>query len=186
MSVFYHNDDPLLQSTVFQSSMFSNPTSISDTYAQMYKQQMMKEMQQQQQPFNKDWLSELDTFMKNMDAPTVELLNGNNEFNTLNTTLQSIIQNELISLVKFKINTNDDAITNIRRQIEIMKETSQKVRNEQNQNMNELNDYLKNYSHLTFDEYRRLKNGQTQQTEEMETVVASDRKIMKKNKNLEV
>ena len=66
-----------------------------------------------------------------------------------------------------------------------MKETSQKVRNEQNQNMNELNDYLKNYSHLTFDEYRRLKNGQTQQTEEMETVVASDRKIMKKNKNIE-
>lgn len=186
MSVFYHNDDPLLHSTVFQTSMVNNPnpSSLSDTYAQMYKQQLMMEMQQQQQQQNvqKDWLNELDSYMKEMDAPTAELLNSNTEFSSLNSILQTLIQKELISLVKFKINTNEGAVANIRRQIEIMKETSQQVKNEQNQNMNDLNDYLKNYSHLTFDEYRRIKNGKPQNTEQAETVVASERKMNKKNK----
>ena len=49
MSVFYHNDDPLLHQTMFQSSMVNqqNQVNLSDAYAQMYKQQLMMEMQQQ-------------------------------------------------------------------------------------------------------------------------------------------
>ena len=43
--------------------------------------------------------------------------------------------------------------------MDIMKNTTQKVKEEEKQNFNDLNDYLKNYSHLTFDEYRKIKNG---------------------------
>jgi hypothetical protein len=49
------------------------------------------------------------------------------------------------------------------------------VRSEEKQSMNELNDYLKNYSHLSFNEYKRLKDGDMQ--EKQETV-----EIKRKNK----
>ena len=163
MSVFYHNDDPLLHQTMFQTSMFNqqaNPSNLSDAYAQMYKQQLMMEMQQQQQqPLVRDWVGDLDKAMKELDSTTAELLNSDSDFSTLNVQLQSLINMELIDLVKIKINTNEKAVDNIKRQMDIMKNTTQKVKEEEKQNFNDLNDYLKNYSHLTFDEYRKIKNG---------------------------
>ena len=163
MSVFYQNDDPLLHQTMFQTSMFNqqaNPSNLSDAYAQMYKQQLMMEMQQQQQqPLVRDWVGDLDKAMKELDSTTAELLNSDSDFSTLNVQLQSLINMELIDLVKIKINTNEKAVDNIKRQMDIMKNTTQKVKEEEKQNFNDLNDYLKNYSHLTFDEYRKIKNG---------------------------
>lgn len=163
MSVFYHNDDPLLHQTMFQTSMFNqqaNPSNLSDAYAQMYKQQLMMEMQQQQQqPLVRDWVGDLDKAMKELDSTTAELLNSDSDFSTLSVQLQSLINMELIDLVKIKINTNEKAVDNIKRQMDIMKNTTQKVKDEEKQNFNDLNDYLKNYSHLTFDEYRKIKNG---------------------------
>lgn len=168
MSVFYHNDDPLLHQTLFQNAMsnpqtMSNPSNLSDAYAQLYKQQLLMEMKQQQQQQNvvNDWVGELDKTMKSLDNTAIELLNSNTEFSNLNAQLQSVIQGELISLVKININTNQGAVDNIKKQIEIMNNTTQQVKNDEKQNMNELNDYLKNYSHLTFNEYKRLKNGLT-------------------------
>lgn len=170
MSVFYHNDDPLLHQTLFQNAMsnpqtMSNPSNLSDAYAQLYKQQLLMEMkqqqQQQQQNVVNDWVGELDKTMKSLDNTAIELLNSNTEFSNLNAQLQSVIQGELISLVKININTNQGAVDNIKKQIEIMNNTTQQVKNDEKQNMNELNDYLKNYSHLTFNEYKRLKNGLT-------------------------
>lgn len=179
MSVFYHNDDPLLHQTLFQASMMNqqgNPSNLSDAYAQMYKQQLMMEMQQQQQqPMVKDWVSDLDKAMKDLDSTTIELLNGDAEFSSLNMQLQSLVQKELMELVKIKINSNNSAVENIKRQMDIMRNTTQKVKDEEKQNYNDLNDYLKNYSHLTFNEYKKLKSGYVNEvrTEEKETEVVT-------------
>ena len=174
MSVFYHNDDPLLHQTMFQTSM--NQNNLSDTYAQMYKQQLMMEMQQQQQ-MSRDWVGDLDKAMKELDSTTIEMLNSDVDFSTLNIQLQTLIQQELMNLVKVKINSNSGAIDNIKKQMDIMRLTSQKVKEEEKQNFNELNDYMKNYSHLTFDEYRKLKNGVS--NEIVETVTINDKKNKK-------
>lgn len=179
MSIFYHNDDPLLRQTTvlpFQSNTNNmTPNTVNDTYAQMYKQQLMMEMQQQQQPtLPKDWLSELDNTMKGLDSATIEILNNDMEFNSLNTELQGLIQSEIMSLVKYKINGNDSATSNIRKQIEIIKSASNKVKEQEKQNLSELNDYIKNYPHLTFEEYQKLK-------QENATAVKSSKKTKNNN-----
>lgn len=165
MSVFYHNDDPLLRQppiTFFQNNNGNTPNNVNESYAQLYKQQLMMEMQQHQQQniTQKDWLGDLDNMMKGLDKETIELLNNNSDFTILNSQLQSLIQNELMLLVKYKINMNDGAVDNIKKQLDIMKTMSNQVKEQEKQNFNDLNDYLKNYSHLTFDEYRKLKNGE--------------------------
>jgi hypothetical protein len=166
MSVFYHNDDPLLHASIFQTQQ-TQPNVMNDAYIQMYKQQMMSDMQQQ--PF-KDWLSTLDVEMRSLDATTAERLSENSQYTELNGKLQGLIQAEIMNLVKGKINMNQDAITNIKQQLDLIKTTSQQVKSEEKQNINELNDYLQNYSHLSFNEYKALKNGKKQEQETVEII----------------
>ena len=173
MSVFYHNDAPLLHNTLFQTSMNSN-NNLNDVYNQMYRQQIMMEMQQQNQV--KDWVGDLDSILKNLDNSTIELLNNDIEFSSLSTQLQSLIQHEIMLLVKPKINLNNGAIDNIKKQMDIINNVNQKVKEEEKQNMNDLNDYIKNYSHLTFDEYRKLKSGVSNDNNDVITIASENNK----------
>ena len=71
-----------------------------------------------------------------------------------------MIQKELIASIKWHINSNPAASKNIERQMEIIKSAKDAVDTEQRKNLNEINDYVKNYSNITFDEYRRIRNGE--------------------------
>ena len=43
--------------------------------------------------------------------------------------------------------------------------------------MNDINEYLKNYSHLTFDEYRKLKSGIIEENKEEMTQIKKVKKV---------
>ena len=79
MNIFCHNEDPLLyqrsQSSFYQDGQ--NPQNVNEMYAQLYKQQILKEVQQQQgQTQQKDWVGELDRMMKGLDETIIEKLNS--------------------------------------------------------------------------------------------------------------
>lgn len=160
MSIFYHNDDPLLfqRPTVIDGQQV-NTNNINDTYAQLYRQQLMQQASNQQQYQTQDWLNDLDNAMKNLDSASTEALGENLEFTELNAQLQNMVQSEIMSLVKVRLNTQPNAVDNIKKQLDIIKNVKFQVQENERKNMNELNDYMKNYSHLTFNEYRKLKNG---------------------------
>lgn len=108
----------------------------------------------------RDWLGDLDRALKNLDQSVIEQLNNNEEFVNLNSTIQSTIQEELMNLVKSKLNMSQMISDNVKRQLVIIKDVSNKTKEIERQSMNELSDYMKNYSHLTFDEYKRIKSGE--------------------------
>jgi hypothetical protein len=167
MNIFYHNEDPLLyqrsQQQYLQDGQQINPSQMNDMYAHLYKQQILKEMQQQNsvQP-QKDWIGDLDRVMKNLDSSTAEKLNNNKEFLSLNGELQGMIQNEIMGIVKMKLNSQNNTIDNIKKQLDIIDQTSKEIQKVEKQNLAELNDYMQNYSNLTFDEYKKLKNKEQQ------------------------
>ena len=80
-------------------------------------------------------------------------------FNRLNSSFQAIVQQELLSLVRNKLNLNSDVVNNVNEQLRIIDEIKKNVESEKEESLNEMNDYMKNYSHLTFDEYKKIKNG---------------------------
>ena len=170
MNIFYHNEDPLLYQRSSQQfyqdgQPNTNPTQVNDMYANLYKQQLLKELHQQNNiPQQKDWIGELDKTMKNLETSTVEQLNNNQEFLTLNTELQTMIQSEIMSLVKLKLNTQQNVVDNIKKQMDIIDNVNKEIKKVEKQNLNELNDYIQNYSNLTFDEYKKLKNKETKTT----------------------
>jgi hypothetical protein len=120
---------------------------------QKYNEYMMRTMQS-----IPDKLSELDNKIKSLSPQVLEMLGADAEYGELKDVLQLTIQNELMSLIKQKINTNQEAIKNIDRQLTIIKTIETKVNEDERKNLSELNDYLKNYSNMTFDEYKKLKN----------------------------
>lgn len=156
--MFYQNGtDPLLYNRAPQV----NPSNLSDLYAQLYTQQKVVENQQQ---CVKDWVGELDQLMKNVDATTAEQLNCNEQFTKLNNRLQCNIQSELMSLIQYKLNTNPNVTDNVKSMIDIINKTSNEVKNTERQNIAELNDYMKNYSSMSFDEYKKMKDGNNEET----------------------
>ena len=109
----------------------------------------------------KDWLGELDRTLKNLEPSVLEQLNNNEEFVALHGTVQNTIQEELMNLVKNKLNLSSPIIENVKRQLTIIKDVTNKTKEIERQSMSELSDYMKNYSHLTFDEYKKIKSGET-------------------------
>lgn len=133
--------------------------------AQMMQQDMQQKMEQKYNEYMMrsmqsipDKLSELDNKIKSLSPQIIEILNNDAEYGELKEVLQLTIQNELMSLIKQKINTNQEAIKNIDRQLSIIKTIETKVNDDERKNLSELNDYLKNYSNMTFDDYKKLKS----------------------------
>ena len=140
---FLNQPDPLLHNGMYENNI---PQSI-----------LLQQMQQQQ---FKDIIGELDESLKSLSPSMVERLSQNQKFSILTTEFQTIVQQELLSLVKNKLNVNPKIQNNIREQLDIIEETKRNIEKEKEASINEMNDYMNNYAHLTFDEYRRMKNGE--------------------------
>lgn len=153
------SNDPLLYND--SSPRPQTPNNLSDLYAQLYTQQKVVENQQQ---CIRDYLGELDSYTKELDSNTMEVLCSDGRFNELNAKLQFYIQSELMSLVKYKLNTNPQVVENIKCQLDLIKSAQNNVKEKERQNISEINDYMKNYSNMTFDEYKKMKFGNNKQT----------------------
>ena len=60
---------------------------------------------------------------------------------------------------KWKINSNSDAVYKMERLKELIQGAKKTKEEEDRKVMSDINDYIKNYSDLTFDEYKQLKYG---------------------------
>lgn len=146
-NIFLPGNDPLLYS---QSQYY--PQQFHDKMEQRYNEYMGRVKQ------IPDKLSELDSKLKSLNPLMEEELKNDVEFNDLSNVLNAAIQSEIMLLVKQQINVNPDMVRNIDRQLAIIKNVESKVTDAERKNIAELNDYLKNYSNITFDEYKKLKD----------------------------
>ena len=140
---FLNQPDPLLQNGMYEN--IPNPI-------------LLQQIQQQQQ--FKDNVKELDDALKSLSPSMVERLSQDSKFSVLNAEFQNIVQQELLLLVRNKLNMNPKIQNNIQEQLSIIEETKRNIEKEKESSINEMNDYMNNYAHLTFDEYRRMKNGE--------------------------
>lgn len=162
MNNFVFSSDPLL----YSSTIPQNPQTEADIKKQLdsvmaqYQAMQMQKPPQQPEVVSVDHLGELDNLTKNLDPNISNFLNNNEEYNQLNVYLQQSIQIELMRGVKNRLNNNPDVVTRINRMKEIINEAKSIQENEDRKSLNELNDYIKNYSDMTFNEYKQLKQNQ--------------------------
>lgn len=159
----FSGQDPLL----FQSYVTKGTNMVTDADLKQQMdaaiaqyQNMQQHLQQPQIPSqqqSKDYLGELDNLTKNIDPDIAEKLNVDIDYVRINAELQLLIQEEMLRNVKWKINTNPEAISRMSKLKDIIMMANKEKNDEDKKNMAELNDYIKNYPDLTFDEYKRLK-----------------------------
>lgn len=161
MNNFVFGTDPLLYTQMIpqrqnEAEMKRQLDNMMTQYHNLQQQQQTIPPQLQQ--IQKDYLGELDMYLKDLDNDTAAILSNNAEFVQLNAYVQQLIQEEIMKAVKWQINSNQDAVQKIERLKNIISETNKERETEDKKNLSELNDYIKNYSDLTFNEYKQLKS----------------------------
>jgi hypothetical protein len=107
----------------------------------------------------RDYLGEIDEMVSKLDKDMVLTLSSDVEYLKINEDLQKMIQEEILKSIKWKINSNPEAINKIERLKELITSAQKAKDNEDKKIMADINDYINNYSDLTFDEYKQLKYG---------------------------
>jgi hypothetical protein len=162
MNNFVFSQDPLLYTALTNrqtpQSEYDMRKQLDDALAQ-YQAMSQNQSQTTQKQAIKDYLGEIDDIIKDLNEDVVLTLNADVEYLKLNEDLQKMIQEEMMRSVKLKINSNPDAVTKMERLKEIITNVKKKKDEDDRKVMADINDYIKNYSDLTFEEYKQLKYG---------------------------
>lgn len=159
MNNFVFSQDPLLYASLTNRQ---NPQTEYDMRRQLDEamaqyQAMAQQPNIQSKPQQKDYLGEIDDIVRGLDVDTITMLNADVEYIKINDELQRMMQEEMMRSIKWKINSNPDAVTKMERMKELIQNVK-KVKDEENRKvMADINDYITNFSDLTFDEYKQLK-----------------------------
>ena len=162
MNNFVFSQDPLLYASLTNRQ---NPQAEFDMRRQldeaMAQYQALSQQSQpaQQKVQQKDYLGEIDDIVRGLDSDTILMLNADVEYIKINDDLQKMMQEEMMRSVKWKINSNPEAVTKMERMKELIQNVKKAKDEEYRKVMADINDYIKNFSDLTFDEYKQLKYG---------------------------
>jgi hypothetical protein len=161
MNNFVFSQDPLLYASLTNrqnpQAEYDMKRQLDEAMAQYQALSQTQPIQQKQQ--QKDYLGEIDEIVRGLDNDTLTMLNADVEYLKINEDLQKMMQEEMMRSIKWKINSNQDAIYKMERMKELIQNVK-KVKDDENRKvMADINDYITNYSDLTFDEYKQLKYG---------------------------
>ena len=143
-----------------------NPQTEYDARRQLDEAMAQYQAMTQQQPLQpkapaKDYLAEIDNMVKDLDEEVIQVLTSDPEYVHINDELQKMIQEEMMRNIKWKINTNPDAITKMDKLKELISNAKRTKAEEEKKVMADINEYIRNYSDLTFEEYKQLKYGKS-------------------------
>lgn len=159
MNNFVFSQDPILYSSTIPQYQ-SDPNEIKkqlDVVMAQYQQLQQSKNEPPQHPTPVDYIGELDGILTNLDESVIALLNGDPEFIELNNEIQHVIQSELMSSIKWKVNSNPEIGAKVGKIKHIINNIKKEKESEQRRSMDELNDYIQNYSDMTFNEYKKIK-----------------------------
>jgi len=163
MNNFVFSQDPLLYTTMVNRQV---PQTEPDLKRQldeaMAQYQAITQQPAPSAPLKtepKDYLGEIDSMVRDLDEDVILALTSDIEYLKINEDLQKMIQEEMVRSIKWKINSNPDAINKMNRLKELIGIARKNKNDEDRKVMADINDYIKNYSDLTFEEYKQLKQG---------------------------
>lgn len=160
MNNFVFSQDPLLYNATQPQYYPQNDMDIKrqlDTVLAQYQALQQKQPPKEPEPQIEDHLGNLDEMVRTADPAIIEALNSHQEFIQINNWIQQMIQMEIMKSVKHTLNANPEVISKISRARDIIREVRVAQETEDRKSLNELNDYITNYSDMTVNEYKQFK-----------------------------
>lgn len=154
----FGNGDPLLYgNTIARPDYVSEPEIKKQLDTMMMQYNQLQQTKHPDVNTQKDWVGDFDNTLKNLDPEIEAILAEDIDFVQLNTSLQQDIQNEIMQNIKWKLNNNQDVVYKVKKLNEIIESHSKTKTAKDKQQMAEIADYLQNYSDMTFNEYKQMK-----------------------------
>lgn len=163
MNNFVFSQDPLLYTTLMSRQNTQNEDEMKRQLdeAILHYQSLSQppQPQQLQTTQTKDYLGEIDKLVSELDEDVATTLSADVEYLKLQEDIQQMIQSEMLKSIRWKLNSNPTAIAKMERLKELIVVAKKNKTDEDRKIMADINDYVKNYSDLTFEEYKQLKYG---------------------------
>lgn len=105
---------------------------------------------QQYQNLTTDFYAQLQKEMEGLTETEIAQLSQFKPYIEANNRLSTLVQGELLNLVRRQINANPEVIKTV---IESIKQ----YKKEKDKELDDIQDYIKNYSDITYKEYKELK-----------------------------
>ena len=161
MNNFVFSQDPLLYTSLMARQNPQNEAELrqqlNEAIIQYQSMNQPPQPQQTQMSSEKDYLGEIDRMVSELDEDVILSLTADAEYLKLQDDLQKMIQEEMLKSIRWKINSNPKAINKMERLKELIVIAKKNKSDEDRRVMADINDYVKNYSDLTFEEYKQLK-----------------------------
>lgn len=157
----FSSQDPLLYTSLMARQNPQNEAELrqqlNEALIQYQSINQPPQPQQTQMLSEKDYLGEIDRMVSELDEDVILSLTADAEYLKLQDDLQKMIQEEMLKSIRWKINSNPKAINKMERLKELIVIAKKHKSDEDRRVMADINDYVKNYSDLTFEEYKQLK-----------------------------
>lgn len=153
----FGSTDPLLYSNIVPRQEYNEPDIKKQLDTVMMQYQQLQQNRQTESINTKDWLGDFDKALKSLDAEVAESLSTDQEFAQLNAMVQQDIQDEIMVSIKWKLNNKQETVQRVKRMMDIIDNYNRTKDNENKKNLSEIADYIQNYSDMTFNDYKKLK-----------------------------
>ena len=153
----FGSTDPLLYSNIVPRQEYNEPDIKKQLDTVMMQYQQLQQNRQPESINTKDWLGDFDKALKSLDSEVAESLSTDQEFVQLNAMVQQDIQDEIMVTIKWKLNSKQETVQRVKRMMDIIDNYNRTKDNENKKNLSEIADYIQNYSDMTFNDYKKLK-----------------------------
>ena len=149
------NNDPLLGGRDFTSNIEIMERELAAKQAQLaqYKQQMVQQPQQSQTPV---W-DEIDSIIQSMTEKEYQIVSTNDEWIDSNNRILTLIQSAQLQMLRPIIEQSKEGKDALDNHLTITKRVKKSASMEVDSELNDFQEYKSKYSHMSYDEYQKMK-----------------------------
>lgn len=149
------NNDPLLGGRDYTSSIEMMERELAAKQAQLaqYKQQLVQQPQQSQTPV---W-DEIDSIIQSMTDKEYQIVSTNDEWIESNNRVLALIQSAQLQMLRPIIEQSKEGKDALDNHLTITKRVKKSASMEVDSELNDFQEYKSKYSHMSYDEYQKMK-----------------------------
>lgn len=127
--------------------------------AERLEQLKRSRVQPASQPQAPVW-DEIDAIVSGMSDQELDLMNANEEYRESSSAVQAILQREYLRIMRPIVESTKDGKDALDRHLTLIKRLRKSAKEAVNRKYSLMDEYLERYSHLTFDEFMKMKRGE--------------------------
>lgn len=127
--------------------------------AERLEQMKRSRVQPTSQPQAPVW-DEIDAIVSGMSDQELDLMNANEEYRESSAAVQAILQREYLRIMRPIVENTKDGKDALDRHLTLIKRLRKSAKEAVNRKYSLMDEYLERYSHLTFDEFMKMKRGE--------------------------